>query len=335
MIGPGIVADAKDRVAVIEVLQGHGSLADANRLRQTDAGRLVAHIRAIGKVVGAVFPRKQLIEKSRLIGGPAGGVKLRHIGVRQLAERGTDFRQRLVPRNRQVSISSPVVGHRMRQTPLILQVEVRPIPELADGTRGEKFRGCAFGCRLPGDSLDAVLAELERRGMFRIGPGAAGAIQPVRLADSEETASLPYDGPLTANGIGHGFQRAPPRCSSGVLTYPRNFVFAHCAPHVAEMLTEIGRFHHRWSVLFGSEAFLKQNILFPRLCRTCEHSHTTVSISIKLSFRELNSSLARAIGIYGCWLDLNAKNINSARYCHLRRFIPVRSVRHSWVWRRR
>src|SRR5258708_6273110 len=121
----------------------------------------------------------------------------------------------------------------MRQPTLVLKVEVRPIPELADRMRGEKFRRCAFGCRLPGDRLDAVLAEFERRGMFRIGPRTAGAIESVRLVHAEETASFLYDGPLTANGIGHGFQRAPPRCGALVLANAFDIIFAHRALHSA------------------------------------------------------------------------------------------------------
>src|SRR5882724_6695891 len=231
MIGPGIMADTKQRVAIIEVLQSHCSLADTNRLWQADARRLVAHVRAVGKVVGSVFPRKQLIEKSRLIGCPTGRVKLCHIGIRQRTERGADLRQRLVPRNRHVSISCAVVNHRVRETALVLKVEVRPIPEFADRMSCEELRRRPFGRRLPCDSLGSVLAELERRGMFRIGPGAAWAIEPVRLVHAKETASLLYDSHLTANGICHSFQSAPARRRTFVVTDTRNFVFAHGTLH--------------------------------------------------------------------------------------------------------
>ena len=74
------------------------------------------------KVVGSVFPRKQLIEESCLIGCPTGRVKLRHIGIRQRTERGADFRQCL-PRNLQVSISCLVADHRVCETTLILKIE--------------------------------------------------------------------------------------------------------------------------------------------------------------------------------------------------------------------
>jgi hypothetical protein len=143
------MAYAKDRVAMIEILKRDRSLADADRLRQADAGRLVAHVRAIRKIVGSVFSRKQLIEESRLVGGPTGGVKLRHVGVRQRTERGADLRQCLVPRNRQVPIGRLVVDHRVRQTALILQVEIRPLPEFAYRMRRKKLRRRPFGRRFP------------------------------------------------------------------------------------------------------------------------------------------------------------------------------------------
>ncbi len=225
------MADAKECVAVIEILQGHRSLADTYRLGQADACRLVTHVRAIGKVVGSVFPRKQLIEKSRLIGRPAGRIKLRHIGVRQRTERGADLCERLVPRNREVSVSRLVIDHRMREAALILQIEVRPFPELIDRVCGKEFRGRPFGGRFPCDGFGAVLAELKRGGMFRIGPGAARAIEPMRLVHAEETAGLLYDIHLTANGIRDRFESTPSRCGALVLADAYDIVFAHCALH--------------------------------------------------------------------------------------------------------
>jgi hypothetical protein len=71
--------------------------------------------------------------------------------------------------------------------------------------------------------------------MLRIGPGAARAIEPVRLVHAEKTASLLYNGHLTTNGIRHGFQSAPPRGSSIVAADAGNIVFAHHALHRREM----------------------------------------------------------------------------------------------------
>src|SRR5258708_38633198 len=67
--------------------------------------------------------------------------------------------------------------------------------------------------------------------MLRVGPGAARAIEPVRLVHAEETASLFYDSLLTADGFCHSFQGAPPRRRTFVLAYTRNIVFAHSALH--------------------------------------------------------------------------------------------------------
>jgi hypothetical protein len=63
--------------------------------------------------------------------------------------------------------------------------------------------------------------------MLRIGPGAAWAIESVRLVHAEETAGLFHDSLLTANGICNCFQGTPPRRRTLVLTNTRNIVFAH------------------------------------------------------------------------------------------------------------
>src|SRR6476619_5278161 len=75
----------------------------------------------------------------------------------------------------------------MRQAAFILKVEIRPFPEFAHRMAGEEFRRRPLGGSFPGDGLDAVLAELERGRMFRIRPGAARAIEPVRLVHVEES----------------------------------------------------------------------------------------------------------------------------------------------------
>ncbi|MNV26249.1 hypothetical protein D3C71_1173660 [compost metagenome] len=53
VIGAGVVAHRDDQVAGVEIIERHRALADADGFRQADAGGLVAHVRAVGKVVGA------------------------------------------------------------------------------------------------------------------------------------------------------------------------------------------------------------------------------------------------------------------------------------------
>src|ERR1700730_12701739 len=67
--------------------------------------------------------------------------------------------------------------------------------------------------------------------MFRIGPGAAWTIEPMRLVHAEETAGLLHDIHLTANGIRDRFQGAPSCGSAMVVADAHDIVFAHCALH--------------------------------------------------------------------------------------------------------
>ena len=95
---PGLWPMQIDQLAVVEILERHRALADADRFRQADAGGLVAHVRAVGEVVGAVFAREQLVQERGLVRGAARGVELRHVGVGQGAQRRADPAQRLLPR---------------------------------------------------------------------------------------------------------------------------------------------------------------------------------------------------------------------------------------------
>ena len=149
MVGAGVVSDGKDGVAVVEVFQRHRALADADGLRQADAGRFVTHVGAVGEIIGAVLAREQLIKKCRFVRRAAGGVELGHVRVGQVAQGGSDLGERLVPADRDVTVGPRVVDHRMGQTAFVLQVEVGPGPKFGNSVRAEELRRGAFGCRLP------------------------------------------------------------------------------------------------------------------------------------------------------------------------------------------
>jgi hypothetical protein len=72
--------------------------------------------------------------------------------------------------------------------------------------------------------------------MFRIGPGAARAIEPVRLVHAEETAGLFQKSLLTANGICNGFQSTPPCRRTLVIADAGDIILAHCALHGRSVL---------------------------------------------------------------------------------------------------
>ena len=67
--------------------------------------------------------------------------------------------------------------------------------------------------------------------MFGIRPGAAGAVEPVRLVHAEQTACFFHNRHLAANSIGHSLQSAPPCRGSFVIADADDIVFAHCALH--------------------------------------------------------------------------------------------------------
>src|SRR5690348_15892825 len=75
MVRPRILPGDEDRLRLIEVLQRHSPFADADRLHERRAARLMAHVRAIGKVVRDELPYEQLIEKGGFVGRSPGGVE--------------------------------------------------------------------------------------------------------------------------------------------------------------------------------------------------------------------------------------------------------------------
>ena len=83
VVGAGVLPEHEDRVAVLEVGEGHAALADAHALPEGHAAGFVAHVRAVGEVVAAKGADKQLIQVGRFVTGATGGVELGLIGALQ------------------------------------------------------------------------------------------------------------------------------------------------------------------------------------------------------------------------------------------------------------
>src|SRR6201999_1822482 len=92
-----------------------------------------------------------------------------------------------------------------------------PVPEFADRMFGEEFRPRPLVCRLPGDCLRSVLAELERRGVLGIGPGAARTVEPIGLVLVEQRLGALDHDLLPAQRHGHRTQRVP--AASGMVVF--------------------------------------------------------------------------------------------------------------------
>ena len=160
-VGARVLTDDEDRLGMCEIVEHHGPLADADAFGKADAGRLVAHIRAIGKIVRAEAAREQLIHERRLVRGASRSVKFGLVRIVEGIELATDQCERLVPTDRHIMVGRGIVTHRLGQTPLLFQPIVAFLFEFADGVgREELARHAALG-QLPGDGLGAIFAELE------------------------------------------------------------------------------------------------------------------------------------------------------------------------------
>ena len=160
-VGARVLADDENRFGIGEVVEQHGSLADADALGKADAGRLVAHVRAIGKIVRAKAAREQLVHERRLVRGASRGVELGLVRVIESVELAADQCERLIPIDRHIMVGRGIVAHRLGQTPLLLQPIVAFLFQFTDSVgRKELARHAAFG-QLPGDGLGAIFAKLE------------------------------------------------------------------------------------------------------------------------------------------------------------------------------
>ena len=68
MVGAGVLAHDDDHFGLVEVGQRYRSFADAQGFGEPGTARLMAHIGAVGQVVGSEFPDEKLVKESRLIG---------------------------------------------------------------------------------------------------------------------------------------------------------------------------------------------------------------------------------------------------------------------------
>ena len=178
-------------------------------LDQRGARGFVAHVAAVGQVVGAEAADHQLVEERRLVAGASGRVEDRFVGAVQRAQLVGDQAVGVVPADRPVVVVAGAQHHRMGEPALLRQPVLGPAVEVGDRVPGEEVRGDdAFGGLL-GDGLGAVLAELgELAAAVLLGPCAAGAVESVALIEPDQRCG----GPPRS----HGFQPALQRHHHGL-----------------------------------------------------------------------------------------------------------------------
>ena len=181
MIRARILPHHDDEVALAEIVVGDGGFADPDHLVQRETGRFVAHIRAVGEVVGAECPHEELVDERRLVGCPSAGVKGRLIRCGKAVELARDDVERGLPRYRDVVVGSLRAMHRIGEPTEQAELVFGNGEHVVDRVLGEETQGNGDRGRLPGDGLCAVFAELGRAAVIRVRPGAAHAIEPALL----------------------------------------------------------------------------------------------------------------------------------------------------------
>ena len=208
MVGAGILAGDEDEVGGLEVGNGHRPLADADGRTERGARRFVAHVRAVGEVVGPEAACEQLVDEGGLVAGPPGGVEDGLVRGGHRGELVGDDAVGVVPAHRAVVGVAGGEIHRMRQPALLREPVAAAGGEILDAVGGEELGGHRALGGLLGDGLRAVLAEL---GVFAVTgglrPGAAGTVESVALVEFDERLRGPHRAHLLESALErHGYR---------------------------------------------------------------------------------------------------------------------------------
>ena len=146
VVGAGVLAGDHDQLGVVDVVEGDRALADADHLGQRHRGGLVAHVRAVGQVVGAERAGEQLVDERRLVGRLAGGVEDRLVRAGQPAQVLGDQLERVVPGDRLVVAGAGAQHHRLDDPALLAQPVVGLVaPARRAGARRRTRGRCGAG----------------------------------------------------------------------------------------------------------------------------------------------------------------------------------------------
>ncbi len=188
VVGAGVLAHDHDQVGQREVVVGDRRLPDADRLAEGGAGGLVAHVGAVGQVVGAEGAHEQLVDERSLVRRAPARVERRLVGGVEGVEPVGDDRERLVPRDGDVVVGPGRLVHGLDEPPLLPQPVLGPGAEVRDRVLGPERRLDDERRRLPRHGLGAVLAELRGLAPVRVRPGAAHAVEAVAVVHRQQQA---------------------------------------------------------------------------------------------------------------------------------------------------
>ena len=209
VVGSGVLAEDEDRIGLFKIDQFDRALGHADLRAHGAAARLVAHVGAVGEIVGAELTHKQLVEKRGLVAGATRGVEDRLIGIGQRVQVPGDQRKGVVPADGPVMIARRIEHHGVRESALVFQPEIALLGQLAHRVLGKQLRpGTARG-GFCGHGLDTVFAELKSGGVIAVRPRAAGTVEAVGLIGRQQSFRALQGNVLRQKRILHAVERAP------------------------------------------------------------------------------------------------------------------------------
>ncbi|MCY1413405.1 hypothetical protein D9M71_288350 [compost metagenome] len=209
VVGARVLAPDENRIGVLEVIEGDGAFADPDALRQRDTTGLVAHVRAVREIVGAIGAHEQLVQIRRFIAGTARGIELGLIGAFQVQQVLGDQVKGALPADGLVAITGGVIDHRVGQATLVFKPIIALLKQCADTVARKEGRVDPALGRFPVDRLGAVLAELDHTAFRRVAPGAARAVEATVLVGLEQGTDILQSIVAAKPGLGHAAQGAP------------------------------------------------------------------------------------------------------------------------------
>ncbi|MNT08779.1 hypothetical protein D3C72_1435320 [compost metagenome] len=169
----------------------------------------MAHVGAVGEVIRAVQARHQLVQKGGLVAGAPRHVEGGLVRVGQGTQVAPHEGIGVVPGDRHIAVAGGVVHHRFGQAAVLFERVVRLLQQLRDGMAGKQLGAGAAAGRFGGDGLGAVFAKGKRGRVVAVGPGAAWAIEAVRLVLRQQRLQVLGRDPFLAQADGHVFQGVP------------------------------------------------------------------------------------------------------------------------------
>ena len=209
---PGFWPITKISSACSKSDERHRALADADHARQRDAARLVAHVRAVGEVVGPEHAADELSRETPPRCSCAPTCRTRCARGPPRAGSSAHSANACVPRDRAkhraVVIGFPLEHHRVRDAPELAELEVRHRAQARERQLGEHLGRQPRRRRFLGERLRAVLAELEAVAALggRLRPRAAGAVEAPGLVHREQRAAAAHE-----PGVAHEVTRGRPQ----------------------------------------------------------------------------------------------------------------------------